>query len=91
MSQVEVADAQSPDPAEMFAAAEFQQILYQRAIEVMQTDFPGKTWQACKRVVVDGQSAAEVAAGLDMTIGAVHAARLRVLTRLREELSGLVD
>lgn len=90
MSHFDPVDAGSPDPAEAFATDEFQRLLYQRALEVMQTDFPGNTWQAFKRVVTDGQTPAEVAAELGMTVGAVHAARFRVLARLRQELAGLV-
>lgn len=91
MSQLDVDDAGSQDPAKMFATDEFQQLLFQRAMEVMQTDFPGNTWLACKKVIMDGQTAAEVAAELGMTAGAVHAARFRVLARLRHELAGMVD
>jgi RNA polymerase sigma-70 factor (ECF subfamily) len=77
------------DPGELLASAEFQQLVYRRALDIMQTDFPGPTWQACKAVVVDGKTAGEVAQELGMTVGAVHAARFRVLARLREELAGM--
>jgi RNA polymerase sigma-70 factor (ECF subfamily) len=77
------------DPGELLAGAEFEQMVYRRALDIMQADFPGATWQACKAVVVDGKSAAEAAQELGMTIGAVRAARFRVLARLREELAGL--
>jgi DNA-directed RNA polymerase specialized sigma24 family protein len=91
MSHVEVADDQSPNPAELFASEECRRLLYQRALDVMQADFPGNSGQALKKVMLDGQSAAAVATELGMTVGAVHAARFRVLARLREALAGLVD
>ena len=91
MSHVDIADDESQNPAELFATEEFQRLLFQRAMEVMQTDFPGNTWLACKKVIMDGESATGVAAELGMTVGAVHAARFRVLARLRQELAGMVD
>jgi RNA polymerase sigma-70 factor, ECF subfamily len=91
MSDLDVADDGCQDPAESVAVEEFQRLLFQRAMEVMQADFPGNTWLACKKVVMDGQAAAEVAAELGMTVGAVHAARFRVLARLRQELAGMDD
>jgi RNA polymerase sigma-70 factor (ECF subfamily) len=91
VSHLDVDDAGSQDPAKLLATDEFQRLLFQRAMEVMQTDFPGNTWLACKKVIMDGQAAAEVAAELDMTVGAVHAARFRVLARLRQELAGMLD
>jgi RNA polymerase sigma-70 factor (ECF subfamily) len=79
------------DPGESLASAEFQQLVYRRALDLMQTDFPATTWKACKALVVDGRSAAEVAQELGLSVGAVHAARFRVLARLREELAGLEE
>jgi RNA polymerase sigma-70 factor (ECF subfamily) len=57
----------------------------------MRTDFEAKTWQACWDVVVDGQPPANVAERLGVSVGTVYAAKCRVLARLREELTGLVD
>ena len=41
------------------------------------------TWAAFAGTAVDGRPAAEVAAELDMTVGAVYAAKCRTLARLR--------
>jgi RNA polymerase sigma-70 factor (ECF subfamily) len=84
-------DANGSDPAAKFWDAELHQHLYRRALELMQRDFPEKTWQACWQVVVEGKTAAEVAAAQGTTVGAVHAAKFRVLTRLRQELAGMMD
>lgn len=86
-----LADADAVDPAEQFWEQEFRRQLLNRALKLMQRDFPEDSWQACWRVVVDGKPAAEVATELGMTVGAVHAARFRVLTRLREEMAGMMD
>lgn len=91
LDHVDCVDEQAADPAALLAGDEFTALVYQRALHIMQADFPGNTWRACVAVVVDGKSAQEVARELGMTVGAVHAARFRVLARLRQELAGLAD
>jgi RNA polymerase sigma-70 factor (ECF subfamily) len=83
-------DVAAPD-GEALWEAEYRQHLVARAVEIMRTDFQPATWRACWEVVVAGRPAAEVAAELGLTVGAVHAARFRVTARLREELAGLMD
>jgi len=80
-----------PDPAEQFWNRDYQAHLARRAMEVMQRDFAPTTWQACWKVVVEGLSPADVAKELGLSVGAVYAARFRVLARLREELEGMLD
>jgi RNA polymerase sigma-70 factor (ECF subfamily) len=80
-----------PDPLETFWETEYRQHLTTRALELMQADFKPATWKACWEVVANERPAAEVAAELGLTVGAVHAARFRVLARLRQELQGLTD
>jgi RNA polymerase sigma-70 factor, ECF subfamily len=60
--------------------------LLQRALESIRGEFQERTWQAFWRTVVDGQSAAEAGAELEMQPGAVRVAKSRVLWRLRKEL-----
>jgi RNA polymerase sigma-70 factor (ECF subfamily) len=71
--------------------AEYRRYLVDRALQLMQADFQPATWKACWEYVVQGRPAAEVAAELGITVNAVHLAKSRVLRRLREELSGLLD
>jgi RNA polymerase sigma-70 factor (ECF subfamily) len=85
------AEVAGPDDAEALWEAEHRGHLVRRALELMKTDFQPATWKACWECVVRGRSAAEVAADLGLTVGAVHAARFRVLARLRQELEGLLD
>ncbi len=80
-----------PDELEAAWEAEYQQHLARRALCIMRADFQEKTWKACWETVAQGRPAAEVAAELGLTIGAVYAAKLRVLDRLRHELHGLLD
>ena len=71
--------------------AEYRQHLTNRALRLMQADFQPATWQAFWEQVVVGRPAADVAAELGLTPGAVYAARFRVLDRLRRELAGMLD
>lgn len=87
----EAALAALADSAEEFWEVDYRQHLVKRALELMQADFQPTTWKACWEVVVCDRPAAEVAAELGLTVGAVHSARFRVLGRLREELSGMID
>ncbi len=57
----------------------------------MRADFEETTWRACWEMVVAGRPAAAVAAELGLTVGAVYAAKFRVLKRLRRDLRGLLD
>ena len=59
------------------------------ALEAIRGEFQERTWQAFWRVVVDGRTAADVAADLNMQPGAVRVAKSRVLLRLRRELGDI--
>jgi len=81
----------SPVDEDAFGEEEYRQHLVKRALEIMQTDFSPKIWQACWEHVVKGRCAVEVAAELDIAVGTVYVAKSRVLCRLRQELEGLLD
>ena len=81
----------SPDTLRAFEEADYRQYLAQRALALMQKEFQPTTWKACWEVVVSGRPARDVAAELGVSIDVVYASRSRVLRRLREELSGLLD
>ena len=82
-----------PGPEELETAweAEYRQHVVGRALRIMRADFQETTWKACWEMVVSGRPAADVAAELGITVGAVYAAKVRVVNRLREELEGLLD
>src|SRR5262249_31926533 len=82
---------QVPDPAEPFWEAEHRGHIARRLLALMQAEFAPSTWKACWECVVEGRPAAEVGRELDMSPGAVRAAKFRVLCRLRQEMDGLVD
>jgi RNA polymerase sigma-70 factor (ECF subfamily) len=83
-----VADAE--DGVAQLWEAEYKQFLFRQALQIMQSDFQPHTWKACWEVVVEGRSAADVAAEFGLSVAAVHMAKFRVLCRLREELDGLL-
>jgi RNA polymerase sigma-70 factor, ECF subfamily len=84
-------DTAAPDPAEQFWETEFRQCLLARALELMKSEFQEKTWQAVVQLILEDKKPAEVAAALDMTVGAVRSARFRVLGGLRQHLAGMLD
>jgi RNA polymerase sigma-70 factor (ECF subfamily) len=57
----------------------------------VQGDFAPATWQAFRRHVLEGEAAARVAEGLNLSLNSVLLAKSRVLKRLRQELAGLVE
>ncbi len=62
-----------------------------RALELIRSEFQERTWSAFWRLTVQGHSAAEIAADLDMTTNAVRQAKFRILQRLRTEFGDLID
>jgi len=86
-----LADLPSPAEEDIFAEAEYQRHLLGQALELMQADFQATTWAAFREHGLNGRSAAEVAAELGISIGAVYAAKFRVIARLRENLRGLLN
>ena len=59
-----------------------------RAMELVKNDFEERTWKAFWRSAVEGDTPADVAADLGISVWAVYKARSRVLGRLRQELEG---
>jgi RNA polymerase sigma-70 factor, ECF subfamily len=64
---------------------------WHRSLELVRAEFEDRTWRAFWRVVVDGQTPADVADEFGLTIHAVYKAKSRVLRRVRQELGGLED
>lgn len=83
-------DLQSDVPC-LIEAEDFRRYVAHRALVVMQTDFEQTTWQAFWRMVVQGQSGAEAAQELGISVSAAYVAKHRVLRRLQEELAGMLE
>ena len=86
--------AEQPEIAkdvEQELATEAMREQYLRAAAVVKTDVDGDTWRAFELTVVHGQSCDEAAALLGKSVGAVYAARSRVMRRLREQVQRLQE
>jgi RNA polymerase sigma-70 factor (ECF subfamily) len=84
-------DVGGPDSAAAFDESEYRQHLVRRALQLMQAEFQPVTWKACWEYMIAERPAADVARELGVTVNAGYLAKSRVLTRLRQELAGLVD
>lgn len=65
--------------------------LYQRAVQLIKSEFTDKNWKIFWRLVVDDQTAPQVAAEFDMTPAAVRKIKSRVFRRLREVVGDLPE
>ncbi len=79
-----------PTPNEASSEKIEQQLLYQRALEMIQTEFEPATWQAFLACVMENRTAADIAEELGMTPGGVRQAKYRVLRKLRIEFGDLL-
>ncbi len=79
----------APDES-LFEEQEYRRQLLGRALALLRDEFQPATWKAFHEHGLSGRPAAVVAAELTMTVGAVYAAKCRVLGRVREYLSGLL-
>jgi RNA polymerase sigma-70 factor (ECF subfamily) len=78
-------------PLSELEEVEYRQMLIRQILEFIRHDFSDKTWKAFTGLMIDGRPVAELASELRITVTAVYLARHRVLTRIREELNGLLD
>lgn len=62
-----------------------------RLLEQIEPEFKPATWQAFRRVVLDGKDEETVAAEAGLSVNAVFIAKSRVLARLRREAQDLLD
>jgi RNA polymerase sigma-70 factor (ECF subfamily) len=81
---------QALPPEEEPGADEAEGELLHRALEMIRGDFEPRTWAAFWQTAVEGRAAADVAADLGMSAGAVRVAKSRVLHRLRADLGDLL-
>jgi RNA polymerase sigma-70 factor (ECF subfamily) len=74
-----------------FEEAEYRQHIVKQALQLMQAEFQPQTWRACWEYMILDRSPEAVAQELGLTVNAVYLAKSRVLSRLRQELAGLLD
>ena len=82
---------EGPDAAEEFWSRDYPVQVVRQAFNLIRGDFTESTWQAAWKVLVEERPAGEVATELALSVGAVHAARFRVLARLRRELGEMLE
>jgi RNA polymerase sigma-70 factor (ECF subfamily) len=71
--------------------ADHDRHVFDQLLTLVRPDFTEPTWEAFRRFAIEGRPAAAVAAELSVSESAVFLAKSRVLRRLREEASGLID
>lgn len=65
--------------------------LHQRAVELIKSHFKVLDWEAFERIVVRNESPKDVAESLSITVNSVYLAKSRILRRLREEFSDIIE
>ena len=65
--------------------------LVRATLELIRGDYEDRSWQAFWRVAVEGQSPADVATSLGLSVFAVYQIKYRLTLRLRRELGELMD
>ena len=78
-------------PVSEIDEVEYRNQLIRRGLEMVRGDFSDTTWAAFIGLAMEGREPTEVAAALGLQVNAVHQARYRIMSRLREELNGLLD
>jgi RNA polymerase sigma-70 factor (ECF subfamily) len=75
-------EAEPADADKTLWGQEYERQLFHWAAEQVRGGFAEPTWQAFWQTAVEGRPAAEVAADLGLSVGAVYVAKSRVLARL---------
>jgi RNA polymerase sigma factor (sigma-70 family) len=70
---------------------EYRWNLFLWAAERVKAEFREATWRAFWRTVVEGEACEEVAAEIQLSVGAVYIARSRVTARIRQEIQATLD
>jgi RNA polymerase sigma-70 factor (ECF subfamily) len=83
--------AECPHLGDGWDEDEYRLMLVRRAMDIIRGDFSAATWAAFSGVMLEGKTATQVATALGTDTNVVYLARNRVLTRLREEVAGLME
>ena len=89
-NQSAVGQLADPHAAESTWDVDYARILVARAMEMMRPDFAPETWQALKIMMTTGRAPKEIAAEQSISVWTLYSARNRLMTRLRNELEGLM-
>jgi RNA polymerase sigma-70 factor (ECF subfamily) len=83
--------ADSVDPATLIAAKEYREFVLRRVYGLVLAEFSSPNQRVFQRLVVEGISPQQVADEMNLTVNSVYLVRSRMLRRIREELSELLD
>ncbi|MCX7422789.1 MAG: sigma-70 family RNA polymerase sigma factor [Planctomycetia bacterium] len=78
-------------PSETDWEQEYERRLFEWAAERARSDFQPATWQAFWMTAVESKSPTDVAAKLQLSVGAVYIAKSRVTARLKELIQEIGD
>jgi RNA polymerase sigma-70 factor (ECF subfamily) len=81
----------SADPKEAFEESEYRATLLSRALAEVRPEFSPGVWEMFQLAALEGVAPAEAARRLGTSANAVYLARARVVRRLREVLTGLIE
>ena len=84
-------DDSAPDNPSDVSEQSVTQGVYRRGLEMIQSEFETRTWQAFYRSAVNEEATADIAADLGVSQAAVRKAKSRVLRRLRAALGDQQD
>ena len=93
-SDIDARLAQLEDPMSKMSRLwdrDHDQYVLRQLLTVVEQQFSPTTWQAFRRVSLDGVAPRDVARDLGISINAVFIAKSRVLSKLRQESAGLVE
>ncbi|QDU00245.1 RNA polymerase sigma factor [Gimesia aquarii] len=83
------ADSVSEEEESTHFDLEFRREVFRWAAEQVREQVKERTWQAFWLSSIEGQETTDVAQKLEMSVGAVHIARSRIRSRLRETIKTL--
>jgi RNA polymerase sigma-70 factor, ECF subfamily len=86
-----LSDVPARDSQSQVEEADYRRHIVNEMLHILEDQFPPSTWQYFQAYVVEGQDPQTVAARFKVSVGTVYTAKSKVLTRLREELAGLLE
>lgn len=84
-------DVPTHDPRPRQEEAEYRGHIVKQMLHILEDQFPPSTWEYFHAYVVEGRDPQAVAAQFRVSVGTVYTAKSKVLSRLREELAGLLE
>ena len=61
------------------------------AMELVKSEFNPETWEALRRLISSGRSAAEISRETGVSVWTIYSAKNRLMARLRRQLDGLME